>query len=33
VKSHEVNRDEETWVNEILPELQKFCEELHLKIT
>jgi hypothetical protein len=33
VKSHDVDRDEETWVNEILPELQKFCEELHLKIT
>ena len=33
VKSHDVDRDEETWVNEILPELQKFCEELHSKTT
>jgi len=33
VKSHNVDRDEETWVNEILPELQKFCEELHSKTT
>jgi hypothetical protein len=33
VKSHDVDRDEETWTNEILPELQKFCEELHSKIT
>ena len=33
VKSHEVDRDEETWTNELLPELVKFCEELHSKIT
>ncbi len=33
VKSHDVDRDEETWTNELLPELVKFCEELHSKIT
>ena len=33
VKSHDVDRDEETWKNELLPELVKFCEELHSKIT
>lgn len=29
VKSHDVDRDEETWTNEIFPELEKFCKELH----
>lgn len=33
VKSHDVDRDEETWTNELLPELVKFCEELHSKTT
>jgi hypothetical protein len=33
VLSHDVTRDEEMWVNEILPGLQEFCNELHLKIT
>jgi Fe-S cluster biogenesis protein NfuA len=32
VLSHEVTRDEEMWINEILPELEKFCQDLHLKI-
>jgi len=32
VLSHDVTRDEEMWINEILPELEKFCQELHLKI-
>jgi hypothetical protein len=29
VLSHDVNRDEETWTNEILPGLATFCEELY----
>lgn len=33
VRSHDIDRDEETWTNELLPELVKFCEELHSKIT
>jgi hypothetical protein len=33
VMSHDVTRDEEIWVNEILPGLEEFCNELHLKIT
>lgn len=32
VLSHDVTRDEEMWVNELLPELEKFCQDLHLKI-
>lgn len=32
VLSHDVTRDEEMWINEILPELEKFCQDLHLKI-
>jgi hypothetical protein len=31
VKSHEITRDEEMWANEIIPGLQKFCEELSQK--
>lgn len=31
VKSHDITRDEEMWSNEIIPGLQKFCEELSQK--
>lgn len=31
VKSHDITRDEELWTNEIIPGLQKFCEELSQK--
>jgi len=33
VLSHDVTRDEEMWVNEILPGLQEFCKELDEKLT
>jgi hypothetical protein len=29
VLSHDVERDEETWINELLPSLVGFCEELY----
>jgi hypothetical protein len=29
VLSHDIARDEETWTNELLPGLVKFCEELY----
>jgi hypothetical protein len=29
VLSHDVNRDEEMWVNEVMPALQAFCVQLH----
>jgi hypothetical protein len=32
VLSHPITRDEEMWTNEILPELEKFCEELAKQI-
>lgn len=32
VMSHTVDRDEEIWVNEIMPALRKFCAELHEKL-
>jgi PD-(D/E)XK nuclease superfamily len=32
VLSHPITRDEEMWTNEILPELEKFCEELSKQI-
>jgi hypothetical protein len=31
VLSHDVDRDEEMWTNEIMPALRKFCAELHEK--
>ena len=31
VMSHNVDRDEEMWANEIMPALQKFCAELYEK--
>jgi len=31
VLSHDVDRDEETWTNELLPGLVNFCEELMSK--
>jgi len=31
VQTHLVDRDEETWVNEIMPELRRFCSQLHEK--
>ena len=31
VQTHLVDRDEETWVNEVIPELRRFCSELHGK--
>jgi hypothetical protein len=32
VMSHPITRDEEMWSNEILPQLEKFCEELSKQI-
>jgi len=31
VLSHDVERDEETWTNELLPSLAAFCEELYTR--
>ena len=31
VLSHEITRDEEMWVNEILPGLEEFCSEIYSK--
>ena len=31
VLSHDVDRDEEVWVNEVMPGLRKFCAELYEK--
>ena len=32
VLSHDITRDEQMWINEIVPKLEDFCKELHLNI-